>query len=98
MTKHIAPSNLALTLPTSTDPGIQPGSATQFLTITQVATLVGVSERTVRRWIKHGWLPCLVIGRTRRIPIDGLNQFLEGKTRNCRQSLHYISFIEDTPA
>lgn len=41
--------------------------STTFLTIQEVAQRLKVSARTIRRWIKQGYLPAFKIGKTIRI-------------------------------
>jgi excisionase family DNA binding protein len=48
----------------------------QFLRAAGVATLLDVSERTVRRWIADGRLPSVKIGGTRFIAITALDVLL----------------------
>jgi|GEM_PF-2181214 len=38
------------------------------LSTTQVAEELGVSDRTVRRWVQNGWLPGRKLGRNYQIP------------------------------
>jgi excisionase family DNA binding protein len=38
-----------------------------MLTVKQAAGVIGVSERTIRRWVAAGWLPAWRRGRTIRI-------------------------------
>lgn len=49
----------------------------QTRSLSEVAGLMGVSERTVRRWIKSGRLKAYKPGRDYRIPEAGLRQFIE---------------------
>jgi excisionase family DNA binding protein len=49
----------------------------RHLSLTEVAGLMGVSERTVRRWIKSGKLRAYKPGRDYRIPESGLREFVE---------------------
>lgn len=80
---------------------IAPATACDFLTIDQVAELLAVDERTVRRWIKRGRLACLAIGRTRRIPVSALSSALSGHDiempDNINQSNDLTSSSEDMP-
>ena len=41
--------------------------ASPFATVREAAEWLRVSERTIRRWIKEGLLPCRHFGRTVRI-------------------------------
>jgi len=45
-------------------------------TVTAVAELLDVDERTVRRACEDGQLPCLRVGRLLRIPTEPLRQLL----------------------
>ncbi|MCA1716261.1 MAG: excisionase family DNA-binding protein [Actinobacteria bacterium] len=49
----------------------------QTRSLSEVAGLMGVSERTVRRWIKAGRLKAYKPGRDYRIPETGLRAFIE---------------------
>lgn len=46
-----------------------------FYTPREVATLLKVSERTVRRWIAHGTLTARRFGRQLRVPTEALDAF-----------------------
>jgi excisionase family DNA binding protein len=53
----------------------------EFLTVKEVATLLGVSERTVRRWTSPAQAPgerlaCYHIGRLVRVRRSALEEFL----------------------
>jgi excisionase family DNA binding protein len=39
----------------------------EFLSVKQAATLLGVSDWTVKAWVRKGHIPSRVIGGTRRI-------------------------------
>jgi excisionase family DNA binding protein len=49
----------------------------RHLSLTEVAGLMGVSERTVRRWIKSGKLRAYKPGRDYRIPERAFREFVE---------------------
>lgn len=49
----------------------------QTRSLSEVAGLMGVSERTVRRWIKAGRIKAYKPGRDYRIPETGLRAFIE---------------------
>ena len=49
----------------------------QTRSLSEVAGLMGVSERTVRRWIKAGRLKAYKPGRDYRIPEAGIRTFIE---------------------
>jgi excisionase family DNA binding protein len=57
----------------------------EFLTVKEVASLLGVSERTVRRWISPAQPPgerlaCYRIGRLVRIRRSDLEEFLNRRS------------------
>lgn len=49
----------------------------RHLSLSEVADVMGVSERTVHRWIKSGKLKSYKPGRDHRIPESGLREFIE---------------------
>ncbi len=49
----------------------------RFYSLEEVAERLGISERTVRRWIKAGDLPAYQPGREYRIRSTDLEEFLE---------------------
>jgi excisionase family DNA binding protein len=49
----------------------------RHLSLTEVAGAMGVSERTVRRWIKAGKLKAYKPGRDYRIPESAVRKFVE---------------------
>jgi excisionase family DNA binding protein len=51
-------------------------STAAVLTVTQVAGLLDLDERTVRRAACDGQLPCLKVGRRLLIPTEPLRQLL----------------------
>jgi excisionase family DNA binding protein len=55
-------------------------STAAALTVTQVAGLLNVDERTVRRGCEDGQLPRLRIGRRLLIPTEPLRQLLAANT------------------
>ena len=55
--------------------------ATRFYTVAQVADLLAVSSRTVRRWVAAGDLPAHRFGRRVRISESDLRAFVQkGRT------------------
>ena len=48
----------------------------QYRTAAEVARELGVSLRTVRRWIADGRLPATRVGRAVRIPVDAYRQMV----------------------
>jgi len=55
----------------------------QMLSPTEVARRLGVSRRTVRRWIKSGVLPAYRVGGVYRIAPDEFASFLEQSRTRC---------------
>ena len=51
-------------------------------TVTQVASLLDVDARTIRRACEIGQLPCLHVGRRLLIPTDPLRALLTSPTNN----------------
>ena len=51
------------------------GDVSPFATVREAAKWLRVSERTIRRWIKEGLLPCRHFGRTVRIVWKDLRLF-----------------------
>lgn len=52
-----------------------------LMTAAEVAALLQVSLRTVRRLIADGTLPSVRIGRAVRVPQEALDAFLSGQAR-----------------
>lgn len=50
--------------------------ASAFLRPRQVAELLGVTERSIRRWIADDTIPSVKVGGARLVPLDGLEQLL----------------------
>lgn len=53
----------------------------QHFRVTEVAELLDVSERTIRRWISKGLIPTVRIQHTRRIPGDEIANLM--RVLNC---------------
>ncbi len=53
-------------------------------TIRQTARALGVSEWTIRRWIRNDTLPAIKVGGTWLIPADELDALLHPKPRPNR--------------
>jgi len=47
-------------------------SLTEFVSMSEAAAALAVSERTIRRRVKDGTLPSVRLGRLVRIPASGL--------------------------
>ena len=52
----------------------------RYLRARAIATLFGVSERTVRRWIAEGIIPSVKVGGTRLIPMVELERHMQVPT------------------
>ena len=50
---------------------------TQFITIAEAAELLGVSQRTLYRWMRRGYLRCFRVGNITRIQRKDLQAFIE---------------------
>jgi excisionase family DNA binding protein len=53
---------------------VKPEVKQQYFTQREVAEIVGVTERTVSKWIKSGHLPTHKIGRRDKVFIDDLDR------------------------
>lgn len=51
-------------------------SEPQFLTVPQVAAVLGIGQGSVKRWIAAGVLPSVKLGRHRRVSRSHLDAFL----------------------
>jgi|SRR5918997_39309 excisionase family DNA binding protein len=70
------------------------------LSLSEVAGLMGVSDRTVRRWIKSGKLRAFKPGRDYRIPESAFRAFVKGseispKARNSSLEPSLFNGLED---
>ncbi|MGH8994972.1 MAG: helix-turn-helix domain-containing protein [Acidimicrobiales bacterium] len=54
-------------------------SPTRFLTVSEVATALRVSNMTVYRLISSGELPAVKVGKCFRLPADKVDQYLDGR-------------------
>lgn len=50
----------------------------EFLTVSQLADLLQLTEMTIYRMVNRGELPCYAIGRIKRFRQRDIEQFLEG--------------------
>ena len=53
------------------------GSASQFLTVAEVASLMRVSKMTVYRLVHNGELPAVRVGRSFRVHAKAVHDYLE---------------------
>lgn len=56
--------------------------ATKLLTVIEIASMLNISPRTLRRRIKDKTLPAVRIGRLVRIHPDDLAAFMRGELQN----------------
>jgi excisionase family DNA binding protein len=59
------------------DPGLSPVGI-MYDTV-EVATFMGVTPRTVQRWIREGRLPAMVVGGTYRVKREDLQRFVKAR-------------------
>ncbi|HEX2035013.1 MAG TPA: helix-turn-helix domain-containing protein [Chloroflexota bacterium] len=45
----------------------------------EVATFMGVTPRTVQRWIREGRLPAVIVGSTYRVKREDLQGFVKSR-------------------
>jgi excisionase family DNA binding protein len=55
------------------------GAATQFLTVSEVAGALRVSNMTVYRLVSAGELPAVKVGRSVRLRRDEVDEYLSGR-------------------
>lgn len=55
----------------------RPGKPFKLLTVREVAQYLGVSEPTIWRWLRQGYLKGLKVGKARRIPLDEVRGFID---------------------
>jgi putative molybdopterin biosynthesis protein len=65
-----------------------PSSYAALLTIEEVKTRLGISDKTVRRLIKRGDMPVIRIGRQLRVSEADLQRFLNECRLRPNSSLH----------
>ncbi len=58
---------------------MEDSASARFLTVTEVAASLRVSNMTVYRLINAGGLPAVRIGKSFRIRVDDLNRYLTGQ-------------------
>lgn len=54
-------------------------ATSRLLTVSEVADLLALSEKTIRRWIAAGRLPAVRFGRVVRVSTNSLEKFIQ----NC---------------
>lgn len=59
------------------DRSVGNSSATQFLTVAEVAALMRVSKMTVYRLVHSGELPAVRVGRSFRVHAKAVHEYLE---------------------
>lgn len=57
-------------------PELTPTQAS-YITISEAADLLRVSQRTVYRWVKEGEIPCFRLGNVTRIAQQDLSAFIK---------------------
>ena len=58
------------------EPEQSPLTASAFLTVAEVATLMRVSKMTVYRLVHSGELPAVRVGRSFRVPEEAVRRYL----------------------
>lgn len=54
-------------------------TASRYLTVSEVAAALRVSNMTVYRLVSSGELPAVKIGRSLRLPVDEVDRYLAGR-------------------
>jgi excisionase family DNA binding protein len=65
----------------STTSGSTESKSTEYLTVSQVATIYKVNPQTIRRWVQQG-APCIRRGRVIRVPEKGLREWLAASAQD----------------
>src|SRR5438874_13216858 len=58
--------------------GDRPLAELRFLTVAEVAALMRVSKMTVYRLVHGGTLPAVRVGRSFRVPVQAVRDYLDG--------------------
>ena len=58
----------------------------EYLTVGEIAESLRTSEWSVRRWIKSGALPAVLVGTTYRVPLSGYRAYIEANTVTARET------------
>jgi excisionase family DNA binding protein len=53
------------------------------LTVPQAATALGFAEATVWKYIANGTLPSFKLGKSRRIPVDALQEWIRAQAEQA---------------
>jgi len=72
-------------------------SATELLTIAEVARICRVHEATVRRYIAKGHLRSVRVGRVIRVRSDDLEAYIGRSARDGESEDRFRPFTEDDP-
>jgi excisionase family DNA binding protein len=54
----------------------------RLLTVKEAAEMLSLSERTIQRYLKSGELSCVRLGRSVRIELKDLEEFVEKKKQD----------------
>ena len=65
------------------------------LRLDEVATALGVCDRTIRSWIRDEALPCFHVGRVLLIPTSKLRSWIEQRTQQEQRSDTLVDEILD---
>ena len=60
--------------------------AHEYLRAAELADVLNLSERTIRRWIADGTLPSAKIGGARLVPVDAVHRLLAPQLPNTEAS------------
>jgi excisionase family DNA binding protein len=71
-------------MPEGTENGAEPNGGRLLVRVEEAARLCDISRSRMYELVATGEVPSVSIGRSRRIPVDGLRDWIEAQTRPGR--------------
>ncbi|MGW3061570.1 helix-turn-helix domain-containing protein [Streptomyces goshikiensis] len=73
-------------MPAQAVAGERPTGEVPFLTVAEVAAVMGVSQMTVYRLVHDGHLPAIRVGRSFRVPENAVHEYLQDESRAASEA------------